>query len=61
MNKNTSLSAKRIFSINVPCALIRRVDRVAWTRNASRSLIISEMLAAQLAAAEKPSAPRKNV
>ena len=52
MNKNTSPAPKRIFSINVPAALIRRVDRIAWDRKVSRSRIISEMLAALLAAAE---------
>lgn len=54
--KNKSLDAKRVFGINIPEPLIQRVDAVAWKRNVSRSLVISEMIAAQLPEAESSAA-----
>lgn len=54
--KNKSLDAKRVFGINIPEPLIQRVDAVAWKRNVSRSLVISEMIAAQLPEAESAAA-----
>ena len=56
MIKNKSVDAKRVFGINIPEPLVRRVDAVAWKRNVSRSLVISEMIAAQLPEAESAAA-----
>lgn len=57
--KNKSVDAKRVFGINVPEPLIQRVDAVAWKRNVSRSLVISEMIAAQLPTAEAAEAQKQ--
>lgn len=56
--KNRTPDAKRVFGINIPEPLVRRVDAVAWRRNVSRSLVISEMIAAQLPSAESAAATK---
>lgn len=51
--KNLMLDEKRVFSVNLPEKLIRRVDRVGWVSNRSRSMLISEMIEAQIDALEQ--------
>lgn len=51
--KNLMLDEKRVFGVNLPEKLIRRVDRVGWVSNRSRSMLISEMIEAQIDALEQ--------
>lgn len=51
--KNLMLDEKRVFGVNLHEKLIRRVDRVGWVSNRSRSMLISEMIEAQIDALEQ--------